>query len=1190
LARALRGETNAPGVFTDSEFDEERHVHAIQGNPMAACFYHVYRGLAACLFNDEVALARHAREAMAQISFITGFYPTALAHFLRALALTSSLRQAAEADRTDILLELERIRRWLAARAADAPVNFASLHALVEAECQDVLGQPWDALQDFERAVRSARANRRPWHHALAAERLGLFCQRRGLALQARSALDLARQAYDEWGAHEKVHQLTTRWGLFESAARSAAGVNAEDVDKEAIIGASQAIASEMTHAAMVARVIELVSKLAGATTTALLMRGDDGVWYLEGRSGQPAGADRWTAQQAEAHGVIPGSVLRVGVKLRKPIQSDDACTDARFCADPYFAGGAQCSLLALPVLVRGETEALLILENRLARGAFPPARVEAATLLGGQLAISIENSRLYRSLERKVEDRARDVADLLEFTQSIIENSPIGITVYEAAGQCLKANSAAAVLANGTVEQLLDQNFHKVDSWKQSGAYELAVAALQTGQVQQLETELTTSFGATVWVDWTFSAFRSRGQVRLLCMLQNITEQKRAEAQTRRAREMAENAAATKALFLANMSHEIRTPLNAILGLSHLAAKGDLPPRERDYLEKIERAGRHLLGLVDDVLDLSKIEAGMFSIEHCDFGLDEVLGELSDLVAPRAATKGLELIFELADEVPRRLCGDPLRIRQVLVNYVNNSIKFTERGEVHVSVSLDERREDDMVLRFTVRDTGIGLSEAQISRLFESFRQADATTARRYGGTGLGLAISKRLAVLMGGDVGVSSTVGQGSSFWFTARVRRSSQEPVDTRLSELLGDQPVLVVEANKSQRGALRRLLARADIQVEEASLGARALYLVRHAPEATRFGLLLIGTVPDMATARLSRLLRTGTAAPPQILMQIADREPVESDPGQVGIMSKPIIEFRLVEALRALRGHAGGTVATASVPHVGNVRAATVRGARVLLAEDNELNQLVAKGMLGELGIEPDIAENGEVAVALALADNYDLVLMDVEMPVKDGLQATAELRKLLPRRIPILAMTASAMSEDRALCLAAGMDDIITKPVDPDTLIERISRWLGVQSGSTAGPALAAAQPTPPPEVLPHIDGIDMALGLRHVLGKVHLYRTLLLQFAVDEADAAQHLRAALARHDLSEASRIAHTLRGLAGTIGATDLGREAAALELLLMDESASADEVGAHVERVALGLERQVGVIATALGVSR
>ena len=223
-------------------------------------------------------------------------------------------------------------------------------------------------------------------------------------------------------------------------------------------------------------------------------------------------------------------------------------------------------------------------------------------------------------------------------------------------------------------------------------------------------------------------------------------------------------------------------------------------------------------------------------------------------------------------------------------------------------------------------------------------------------------------------------------------------------------------------------------------------------------------------------------------------------------------------------------------------------------------------------------------------MALALADNYDLVLMDVEMPVKDGLQATAELRKLLPRRIPILAMTASAMSEDRALCLAAGMDDIITKPVDPDTLIERISRWLGVQSGSTAGPALAAAQPTPPPEVLPHIDGIDMALGLRHVLGKVHLYRTLLLQFAVDEADAAQHLRAALARHDLSEASRIAHTLRGLAGTIGATDLGREAAALELLLMDESASADEVGAHVERVALGLERQVGVIATALGVSR
>lgn len=929
LWRALSGRTASPGSFDDADFNEHTHLEETQLIPVAACYYHVYRALAACIFDDDDALIRHAQAAMGLTRVISGFYPTALARLLHAMALIQQVRNSPDADaatRGERFEKLDAELAWMGERAADAPANFSHLHALLEAERLDLLDQPWDALESFERAARLAQAHRRPWHHAWVVERLGQFFQRRELEHYARRALERAYELYRDWGAEGKVRQLAERWA-FLGVGQLPLGVSGsgsyDAVDKEAIVRASQALASETELSGMVGKTIELAAKLAGATDTQLLMRGDEGAWYLEGRSPGLEAGDRMSAHEAEERRLSPASVLRLGLKLQRPILSGDAVIDSRFAEDPYFEGLERCSLLGLPVHVRGQVGAFLVLENRLAREAFPPSRVEAATLLAGQLAISIENMRLYRSLELKVAERSRDIADLLELNQSVIENSFVGIAVYAEDGRCLQANTAAAAIVGGSREQLLSLNFHNIESWKRSGIYDCALKALHDNLPQQLQTAVTTTFGKLIWADMTFATFHSQGQSRLLVMMQDITERKQAEAEVRAAKELAEGATRMKSEFLANMSHEIRTPMNAILGMSHLALQSDLPPRQRDYLQKISQSGQFLLGVINDVLDISKIEAGMLEIEQTDLRLEKVLDHAVSLVSERAAAKGLVVAVDIALDVPRSLIGDPLRLEQILVNYLGNAVKFTERGGIDINVRLKESAGQDVVLHFSVADTGIGMTAEQTRRLFESFQQGDASTARRFGGTGLGLAISRKLAQLMGGAVGVESSPGQGSTFWFTARLT-------------------------------------------------------------VATKAGRLAV---------------TDETAIPPAI--------PAAS-----------------VEAT-----------------------AHSLEGSRALLVEDNPFNREVAVAMMEDLGLTVVVAEDGWAAVEKVAGGDYDIVLMDVQMPVMDGLQATRLIRQMPGRQdLPIVAMTANAMREDRQRCLDAGMTDYLCKPIDPHALGEVVSR------------------------------------------------------------------------------------------------------------------------------------------------
>ncbi len=691
-------------------------------------------------------------------------------------------------------------------------------------------------------------------------------------------------------------------------------------------------------------------------------------------------------------------------------------------------------------------------------------------------------------------------------------------------------------------------------------------------GEVHCRDQELMRRDGSRFWARLTGTAVdladHTKGTV---WVIDDITAERVAIEQMREAKALAEAAARMKSDFLANMSHEIRTPMNAIIGMAHLAMKTELTPRQHDYLKIIQASSQHLLGIINDILDLSKIEAGKMVVESIDFDLDQVLDRVAGLIAEKAAAKNLELILEIDEKVPHSLIGDPLRVSQVLINYANNAIKFTERGDVALHVSVAQESALEVVLAFAVSDTGIGLDEEQRSRLFQSFEQADASTTRKFGGTGLGLAISRQLAGLMGGEVGVDSEPGKGSTFWFTARFGRGVEKPRQLLPDPDLRGRRVLVIDDNEHAREVIDDLLRSMSFVVSSAASGRDGLVEIARAASAGEpYEIVFLDwQMPGLdGIATAEEIRRDIPAAAPHLVMITAyGGDEVMKAAHKFGIaevLIKPVTASLLFDTAMRVLGGAQAYQPRSTDDYALGTDLSAIAGARILLVEDNDLNQQVATELLQQAGFVVDVAENGAVALDRVSRQDgdagYAIVLMDMQMPVMDGVTATREIRKLPEGgTLPIVAMTANAMASDRDRCLEAGMNDHVAKPIDPDQLWTTLRRWIKPMRDATGPMSVPATYADTASVIATRIAiepmaGLDVKVGLRHALGREALYLSLLRKFSDGQRNFPARLANALGMDDWQTAERLVHTLKGLCAQIGAQELRAMAESLEQCL------------------------------------
>jgi len=743
---------------------------------------------------------------------------------------------------------------------------------------------------------------------------------------------------------------------------------------------------------------------------------------------------------------------------------------------------------------------------------------------------------------------------------RSITDSAYDAILMLDPSGNISYWNLAAARIFGYTSEEAIGKNprdlllprFHQEQPLEEFPKPHFGERGNVLGETFELN--MTRKDQSLVPVQLSLSAVEMSNGWHSIGILRDITQQKRNEEELIKAKTVAEEATHAKSEFLANMSHEIRTPMNAVIGFSELLKKTEMMPKQRDYINKIDASAKSLLGIINDILDFSKMEAGKLELETVDFRLDDVINNVISMNSNKASEKNIELINNIESDVPYCLVGDPLRVGQVLLNLVNNAVKFTSEGHVLVEVSLVEKTDQTCRVQFSVSDTGIGLTKEQKDKLFSAFSQADTSVTRRFGGTGLGLTISKRLVEMMKGSISVESEFGVGSTFSFEVEFPLQQNEKANLPLyKKSLQNLKVLIVDDNAVSREILTEQISAFGIDTVAVESGKAAIEAVKNQSERKPYDLVIMDwRMPEMDGIEAAQTIlgdESITHMPMAIMVSAFGREEVARKAEKIGIQNflmKPINQSLLFDTIVNMfdMDKSGMTIQSDAQPEdiADDVQ---IDGVSILLVEDNVINQEVATEILSSAGAWVEIANNGQEAIDAIAAKTYDLVLMDLQMPVMGGYEATKFIRiDRKNQNLPIIAMTAHAMQGVEAECKAAGMNDYVSKPIDPRNLFATILKWVKPKPGAGSADVGSAQQKTgaaaTEPMLPESIPGVDIDEGLARVGGNRKLYLKLLNDFAGNYRLNAAAIRTAIMEQRTEEAKRIAHTLKGVSGNISA--------------------------------------------------